>query len=313
MQFQGKGLFVYSDPGAAKAILAQVVKVRESLQAYKIFSDRDYPFSKAFGVDVEIAGKNPKEIFDSFQPDFLFCGTSYTSNLELMFIREALHRNIPSNSYIDHYVLFKKRFEFESSMIYPDKIFVIDERASKLAIADGIPENKIQVFGNPYYDYLGEYKPQVSRDEFFDLIGIKDHSKKLVVFAPEPLSNINGKEKYGFDEVDAFAEIQQVLDEKDYNCHFIFKQHPNQDMEKLKNRLSEKFIILDPASDTNTLMFYSDIIVGFFSNFLIEAAVMKKKILRLQLMKVENDPIKELNIGTVVNIKSMQRELECLN
>lgn len=313
MKFEGKGLFVYSDPGAAKAVLALVLKTKGKLQGYKIYSNRVYGFVSQFGIDVITNSENVESVFNAFEPDFLFTGTSYTTDFELKFIKEAVKRNIPSYSYIDHYLLFRKRFQLNEIDCFPEKVLVIDERAKQLAISEGIPPDKVVVFGNPYYEYLSDFKPNISKEELLKSIGIVDINKRIVVFAPEPLSNINGKERYGFDEVEVISALKEKLDSGEYSCHLILKPHPNQDMEKISNLISSKFIILSSDFDTNTLMYFSDIIIGFFSNFLIEADKMNKKILRLLPFKVANDPLSELNIGKIVNLQELVSELKCLN
>ncbi|TGM60688.1 hypothetical protein [Leptospira vanthielii] len=313
MKFNGRGLFVYSDPGAAKAVLSQAIKTEDVLQNVRIYSNREFGFVTQFGLKVLTHPQNIKEIFDVYKPDFVFTGTSYTTDFEMTFIEEATSRKIPSYSYVDHYLLFRKRFQINDRDCYPDEILVIDERAKQLAISEGLPADKIFIFGNPYYEYLSMYKPSISKEQFLNSIGIVDLTKHIVVFAPEPLSNINGKDRYGFDEIDVLSELKKFLDIHDFHCHLLLKPHPNQDMNKIANLLSEKFILLSSDSDTNALIYYSDIVIGFFSNFLIEAEKMNKKILRLLLFKVENDPLLELNIGKVVNLQELESELKCLN
>ena len=49
---KGKGIFVFSDPGGAKPIMA-LIKLNR-LKNYKVFSDREYSFFKDFNLKVEI-------------------------------------------------------------------------------------------------------------------------------------------------------------------------------------------------------------------------------------------------------------------
>lgn len=312
MELKGKGLFVYSDPGAAKAILSKALEFGKNSKDYRIISNRVYSFTDSFGLVVETQIESPASVFDSYKPDFLFSGTSYTSDFELLFAEEAAKRKIPSYAYIDHYVLFKQRFQLRNANFFPDWILVIDERARNLAVSEGLPKDKIQIIGNPYYQFLEDYKPKINKNQFLNSIGILDVKKALVVFAPEPLSNIDGKLKYGFDEMDACLEVKNILDQNNFSCNFIFKPHPNQDMKKLEGRLSDKFIFLDSDFDANLLIYHSDIVIGFFSNFLIEASIMRKKILRFHLSFVKNDPLRQLQIGTIVDREALVRELSCL-
>ena len=194
-------------------------------------------------------------------------------------------------------------------LVIPDKILVIDDRAKTIAVSDGLPEEKIIVFGNPYYQYLKHWRPRISREKFLNSIGVNDDSSKIVVFAPEPLSNVDGISRYGFDEVTVLAEIKNILDSNEISVHFIFKPHSNQKMERINNLISEKMIVLNANIDTNTLIYYSDVIISFFSNILIEGSMMGKKILRYHKIPVKDDPISELKIGKVVDKNGFLNEL----
>jgi CDP-glycerol glycerophosphotransferase (TagB/SpsB family) len=182
----------------------------------------------------------------------------------------------------------------------------IDERAKLLAIEQGIDEDKIVISGNPYHDWLSNWEPAVSKDNFISQIGLTNKNKRLLVYAPDPLSNINGKDIYGFDELSATLELVNLFDEhkielKDWIV--LVKAHPNQNREELNKLIHDHtiFKLLANDIDTNTCIYYADIVMGFFSSFLIEAAIMHKPVIRFFNKSIENDPIAELNIGTIVN------------
>lgn len=309
MQLKGSGLFVYSDPAGAKAILALALELENSLSKINIVSDREYNFVEDFKFVVKKPALKIEEDFENSLPSFLFTGTSYTSQIELKYISFAQKKKIPTYSFIDHWTSFRERFSMDGILVIPDKILVIDDRAKSIAVSDGLPEEKIIVFGNPYYQYLKHWRPRISREKFLNSIGVNDDSSKIVVFAPEPLSNVDGISRYGFDEVTVLAEIKNILDSNEISVHFIFKPHSNQKMERINNLISEKMIVLNANIDTNTLIYYSDVIISFFSNILIEGSMMGKKILRYHKIPVKDDPISELKIGKVVDKNGFLNEL----
>jgi CDP-glycerol glycerophosphotransferase (TagB/SpsB family) len=92
----------------------------------------------------------------------------------------------------------------------------------------------------------------------------------------------------------------------------LIKAHPNQDREKLFRLIEEHetFYILPEETDANASMFYADIVMGFFSSFLSEAFIMNKPILRFLEEQSKIDPIKELNIGIVVNKNTLVSVLQ---
>ncbi len=304
--FKGTGLFVFSDPGGAKAVLAKVCELKDNLSKCFIISDRVYPFFKEFSLRVDLPPKNVTDYFNIINPDFVFTGTSYTSKIELEFLRVARERKVISYSFIDHWTNFKNRFLFNDQYMYPDKILVIDEEAKQLAIEDGINKNILIIYGNPYYKYLHSFQPKEPKENFFSRLGHDVGRKKIIVFAPDPLSNVNGSSVYGFDELSATKEMAELLDSISHNFLFFLKLHPNQNVKAIKSKASSKMIMLDASVDSNTLIYYSDLVIGFFSNFLIEANIMRKKVLRFHLYPALKDPLSGQNIGEVVNIKRLK-------
>ena len=94
-----RGLFVFSDPGGAKPILALVYLNR--IKNCKLISDRHYDFFSDFNLNVE-AYELEKEysIINEYKPDYIFTATSYTSNIELKFISMS-RTNINTSINID--------------------------------------------------------------------------------------------------------------------------------------------------------------------------------------------------------------------
>jgi hypothetical protein len=312
-RFSGIGLFVFSDPGAAKAVLAQAICVKENLSTIFIISDRQYNFYKDFDLDVIIADESPDVMIDKIKPDFIFTGTSYTSKIELEYLQIAKHKGIFTMAFVDHWSSIKERFEYGDLHIYPNEIFVIDEEAKIIALSDGIPHDILKIYNNPYYQFIKDWKPNISKESLFQELGIINHNHKLLVFAPEPLSNINGIERFGFDECVIMDRINQILESNQYDFSFVLKTHPNQDVKRIESVIGKKIIIVDDEIDSKLLMYYGDLILGFFSNFLIEASHMEKKILRLDFHSMKEDPLANSNIGTKVNEQEFITELNKLH
>lgn len=306
---KGNGLFVFSDPGGAKPILALVRSLAKQEKRYKIISDRDYSFYKEFGLEVQKPSASIGQDVQDPVPDFIFTGTSYTSKIELAYIKEGAARGIPTYAFVDHWTNIRERFDNKGTEVLPKKICVIDQRAKVIALKQGIEEDRILVTGNPFQDYLRSWHPVTNKKEFFEKQGIDIKNKKIIVFAPDPLSNVDGKIKFGFDEVQVVTEMNELIDDILEKYIFIFKPHPNQDMARLNKEFLDKIIVADQAIENNSLIYHSDFIVGFFSSYLIEADIMKKKVLRYLPEHFINDPFKDSAIGTIVNSKNFLENL----
>lgn len=309
MNLKGKGLFIFSDPGGAKPILA-LIKIL-NIKDYLIISDRKYNFFSDFELNVNsYTAGNEEMIIDEYKPDYLFTGTSYTSNIELLFLKAATKKNIVTYSFVDHWTNISKRFiDQNGNLVQPDNILLLDKKAVAIAIQEGIITNKIDIIGNPYHSWLQKWIPKGTKDFFIQNIDNKISKKKILLYAPDPLSNVNGKEKFGFDEISAtkmlvtiFEKNKKLLDK----WVVIVKPHPNQDKSKLSHLISgnPSFYILADNADTNECIYFSDVVMGFFSSILIESTIINRPVLRFLLETSINDPFEELNIGEVVGIET---------
>lgn len=310
-KLQGKGLFVFSDPAGAKAVLAQAYFLQKEnlLSDFRIISDRRYNFYEDFKLEVLTYKENEELLLKSFKPDFVFTGTSYTSKIELKFIKQALSQNIFTIAFIDHWTNFRSRFVWNEEIIYPDEIWVIDEEAKKLALEEGLDAKIIQVKGNPYYNFLRNWKPDIQRETFLENLGFSKYTR-YILYVPEPLSQVGGIEKFGFDEFEVLEQIISELSEEyflDSKNFLLIKLHPNQNKDIFIQRLRQissslQIQILEDAN-INLLMLYADEVVGLFSNALIEGKLIGAKVIRLlpERCKVELLPI-ESDIKIVKNL-----------
>lgn len=305
---KGKGLFVFSDAGGAKPVLSYI-KLADGINDVYAVSDRTYNFYNDFGIKVNAYTEGSEsEIIDSYQPDFVFTGTSMSSKIELRFIEEATKRKIPCYTFIDHYTNFRERFFDNGREIFPDYICVTDERAAALCRAANshMPAENIFASGNYYHLFLKQWKPEVSKADFFTQHGIPQYHK-VITYASDPLRSAGGKEKWGSDEQDnwlMFAEVIKSLGADNFSI--VFKLHPNQKKENLLADINEAWldnVIVPEVIDTNTLLYYSDAVVGMFSSILVESQLLGKETLRY-MENCTTDPFADMQVGELINTKN---------
>lgn len=309
---EGKVLFVFSDPGGAKPILSLIEET--NIETCLTVSNRHYSFYDDFRTQVKIVENDFEEIVNSYKPDLIFTGTSYPSDFDKQFLKIALEKNIKCYTFVDHWTNMDLRFTYENTFLEPSQVWVIDERAKEIAMQAGVPESKIIISGNPYHRWLKNWEPKISKEIFLESIGLKNNTDTLIVFAPDPLSNINGMEKYGFDELSALKDLIELFEKHQSELsHFkvLIKAHPNQNREKIEEIIHDNktFILLPYDTDANTMTYYGNIIIGFYSSFLLEAKILDKEILRFIPVPMKEDPIGELNAGTIVNKESLLSNL----
>jgi hypothetical protein len=277
--------------------LASLVKKDDLLASVLLISDRVYDFYTDFDLDInQYRDGDEIGLLSSFSPDYVFTGTSYTSHLELKFIKEAGKKKIATIAFIDHWTNFYSRFKWDAELILPNQVWVIDQHAKELAIGEGLPAAQVMISGNPYYPFLAQWKPRISKEEFLKQLEISAHAT-IIVFAPEPLSQVNGKEKFGFDELELLEKILADMPKEfwqDENNYFLIKIHPNQKRSNIESivlrSIETKNVRIVPENiHTITLLKYADVVMGIFSNILIEADIIGTTVARYIPFKIKND------------------------
>lgn len=198
------------------------------------------------------------------QCDEFFCGTSWQSDLEWRAIGHAKALKKPVCVILDHWVNYAERFVRNGIQNLPDKIWVCDRPAEKIATRY-FPSIPIEVICNPYFQDL--------RDE---LAGLKkqskqrSHDKLNVLFVCEPLSEHAEKEfndplHWGYTEFDAlryFYNNMSVL-EKEIGQVKI-RPHPAEKTGKYNgiiNEFSDVFVLGGERTLLEELS-EADIVVG---------------------------------------------------
>lgn len=272
--------FVFSDQAGANACTALASMVGSDVRV-ALYSNRSYNSNISHFVDLN---KQPSLA----EVETVFLGTSHPASsecYELNCLKEAKQKNIYTISFIDHWVNFKLRFtDTGGETIYPNEIWVVDEKAKQLAIAEGLPSTLLKVTGNPYHRYLKEqWKPAWQGKSYLSSLDIKPDAFH-VVFAPDPLSLRNAKEKTGFDEAEALRDLLEVISGfNDEHIWLLVKPHPLQPEGILQKEMEKttwtKVSFLENA-DTLELINAADLVIGFFSNFLLDAKALSKKVVR---------------------------------
>lgn len=300
-----KGLFVYSDPGGAKPILAlvSIIKTNYPTFNFSVISDREYDFSSEF-CNVKIVDKLEQYLSEENDFNFIFSGTSYTSSIERKCLKWAKKNNMATYSFVDHWTNIASRFEMNDNYIYPDTIYVIDKKAKQNGINEGIPEERLEEIENPFHTYLKNWTPTTTRNEFFDSLGIVSLNKVVLTFAPDPVSNIDWKYKYNKDESNVLEQLLNALTSFNTdNYQLLIQPHPNQNIEIINTVLNDlKYggvqCHLVSNVDVTSLLHHSDVVIGMFSNILLEASILGTEVGRVIL---ENTPdLMEKEIGSIL-------------
>lgn len=152
----------------------------------------------------------------NYQPDIIIssaCGRVY----EIAASAYARKHGIRHVQFIDSWFNYAQRVLMSNPEgITPDTVCVIDNAAKKEAIEGGIPETFITCTGHPVWERALTSAPNTA-------------SRKDIVFAAQPLSEINSMQDLGYTEEDVWKHLIQfkyafphLLD------NLVYRPHPSQ-------------------------------------------------------------------------------------
>lgn len=315
-RFKGNGLMVFSDPAGAKACLglAEILSKENQTQKIHAISNRQFDFYSNWDIEVHIAEKGnfgfPNEI------NWIFTGTSHpesSARFEQKVWEIAKERSIISYSFVDQWTNVSLRFmRSDGQLCFPDKVLVLDNKAYEIAVTEGIPEEKLEIIDNPYFEYVRKYySAKLSSTEICDMYGVSQEAV-LILYGPDPLTLRGYDSVMGFDEAQVLEDI--LLATASFEASILVKPHPLQPkgvFEKVLSKyLDRKVILVQEPIDNLDLMVASDVVIGFYSNFLMEAQALGKEVIRYFPNSGAPDPIAHLAIGQkVTNFITLQEQL----
>ncbi len=212
--------------------------------------------------------------------DWVLCGTSWQSDLEINAIKLAKKHGKKTVSLLDHWVCYKERFIRNSEQVFPDEIWVSDSYAKKIAI-NTFPG--IKIIENKNY-YLEDLKKTLQLKKSSDS---KSRPKgKTVLYICEPLSEqalkqYGDKKYWGYTEYEAlefFLEHIKIVD-KDI-IKIILRLHPAETEGKYDDIISRYPILIELGTNSlSTEITESDIIIGCESMAMVVGLIAGKRVI----------------------------------
>ncbi|NFG60641.1 hypothetical protein [Clostridium sp. CMCC3677] len=345
-----KKILLFSrDPGGTNTVVPLYQKLKEEGYNVKIYG-KDVALNRyeQYGLKgIDIIGRLSYISEDGIYkflleeaPDFLITGTSADDFTEKYLWKCAERLKIPSFAILDQWINYGLRFskfgvsqlkEYEKKKehIYlPYKILVMDNYSKEQMIKEGIPEDKILISGQPYFDYLISKKETISDKvikDFRKIIGF-DMEDYIITYASEPLSKTYGESDtsehyWGYSERSIFKEfinvLNQVRQKTNRKIGLIIRLHPKEDennyndlIDNINDNIS---ILIDKKLDGFKLICTSNLICGMSSMFLIESAVLGKSIISMQMGLNRDNPFILDKIGAVKSIlytKELEEKIE---
>ena len=310
-----KRIFVFShDPGGANTIVPLVPALKERgydvLLYGKNFALKKYADAALEASDLsnelpESTVENVHELIQRKKPDAIITATSAIDSTEKYLWLAAERQGIPSFAILDQWCNYGVRFSpYDTTQLtqfandkrfpyLPNFILLMDELAKREAVRDGLPENRLIIVGQPYFETVKKKVASISEDDkrnYRRACNVASDAL-LFIFASEPLSQEQGESgRYGYTEISSFRFLAEGIVSKcrkfNRRATIIIRPHPREQQGNLDNVLSSLpsdviAMLFDDQSDVHLAMFASDVVCGMSSMFLIEAAIIGKPVLSL--------------------------------
>ncbi len=268
-------------------------------------------------------------------PDLIVTGTSSEDFTERHLWKAAEKAGIASFAVLDQWTNYRLRLipegddpvnagAKERELILPSFFFIMDEFARKEMCAMGIDREKLVVTGQPFFDYIRKTGNRFAAPENEklrrELTG--DQSGLIFVFASQPIASIhrqNGmaEDFWGYTEKTVLKSVTACLgkltDELATKVTLVIRLHPKDQPDAYRDVLSTcpKSInpIVDRETDSSLLLKAADLIIGMFSMVLLEAAILKRRFISVQIGLKRENPLIFDRMGLARSILT-EEELE---
>lgn len=322
-----KKILLFSrDPGGSNTIIPIVEPLQKRGYEVRLFG-KDFALEKyrmanlsGFNIMNYISSIKLdfiKNFITDEEPDFIITGTSADDFTEKYIWKSAGKLSIPSFAIMDQWVNYGVRFsnygvsqlddynKDKNHSYIPSKICVMDNIAESEAINEGLEQERIIITGQPYFETVLNNANRITDkniDFIRDKVGISTNDF-LITFVSEPIcdtynENDFSEHYWGYTERTIFGELLDVILQvsKLYpnKIGLIIRQHPKENSSNFSDiidnfRSSRIKIIINRDFDQHELIMASDLICGMSSMLLIEAAILDKLVMSIQIgLKREN-------------------------
>ncbi len=244
--------------------------------AKKLLDQRQYRYADADTLsDAEL-----EMLVVDVAPDVILTGTSSGLTIEKKLLKIAQAKKIPTVAIIDFWINYNLQFSFAAkgkakAVDLPDLILVMDDLAKREMIAEGFPEEKIVITGNPHFESFKIFPPPPVENQ-------------NIVFIDQGFSGLYHEgfhENMGFDEIEVMRDLIRALSEMGFAGKVIVKFHPATQNRAKYDALVKPTSIkieLDSKDTLEKSLAESRLVVGMTSMALFEAALGGKIVISYQ-------------------------------
>jgi hypothetical protein len=202
-------------------------------------------------------------------------------------------------------------------LIVPSFFFIMDEFARKEMCALGIDREKLVVSGQPFFDYIRKTADRFTPGEIEklrrELTGTQ--GGLVFVFTSQPIASIHRKngmaeDYWGYTEETILKSVagclSRVTEEMAVKVTLVLRLHPKDESNVYQDVLAtcpnSIKIVVDRETDSSLLLKAADLIIGMFSMLLLEAAILERRFISVQIGLKRENPLIFDRMGLVCSM-----------
>ena len=331
------------DPGGTNAIMPLIEPLRALGNEVSVYGkDAALSIYRKQNIDCsDICDAIPsgtQEETDEFvrraRPHLMVTGTSSEDFTERRLWKAAERAGITSFAVLDQWTNYRLRLISEagdqmngsalSRLIVPSFLFIMDEFARKEMCALGIDREKLVVSGQPFFDYIRKTGDKFTTQEIETLRRKLTGSEggHVLVFASQPIASIHRKngmaeDYWGYTERTVLKSVagclSKLTEEMAVKLTLVLRLHPKDEPNVYQDALAtcpnSIKVVVDRETDSSLLLKASDLVIGMFSMLLLEAAILERRFISVQIGLKRENPLIFDRMGLVRSILTEQ-ELE---
>ena len=340
-----KKILMFSrDPGGTNAVMQLIAPLRAlkyevavfgkdaALSIYRRHNQNCLDIREAIPSGTQ---EETNEFVRRTSPDLVLTGTSSEDFTERRLWKAAKKAGIASFAVLDQWTNYRLRLIHEGDdpvtgsatskeMIMTSVMFIMDEFSKKEMCMLGIDDQRLVVTGQPFFDYIRQAGSKFARPDIEklrrELTGGQDGL--LFVFASQPIASThrqNGmaEDYWGYTEKTILksvaASLVRLAEELKVAVTLVLRLHPKDEPDAYRDVLTtcsgSTKIVFDRETDSSLLLKAADLIIGMFSMVLLEAAILERPFISVQIGLKRENPLIFDRMGVSCSILT-QKDLE---
>ena len=246
-----------------------------------------------------------KKILSSIGPDIVISTNSPRS--EKATIEAAGKLKIPSVCLIDVFAFQSKSWIADNR--FASKVCVLSNFVKQQLVDEGRRETDVVVTGNPVFDKLTLYKKSFFRDRW-------GNAKRVILWCSqvEPMTHPFDNSRFGDPELPRNIEkhLFQIISDHD-DWILILRPHPSECFSY--GKLPYNVVVSDKSDDLHELIASVDIVITMTSTVAIEAALIGKPVVTVDLSIFTKDtPFSKMKLSKgVTDLNELESLMEQLS